>query len=161
MIQYLVGGSGGGIGKTYWAGVDYHWSWEWVTLLGPTLESLLDTEETKPVNPKRNQLWIFIGRTDAEAEAPNTLATWCEETTHWKRPWCWERLKAGGEKGQQRMRWVDSITDSVDMSLSKLLDRVKDRKDWCAAIHGVAKSWIRLSLWTTTTTFACLKFIIL
>ena len=67
MIQYLVGGSGGGIGETYWAGVDYHWSWEWVTLLGPTLESLLDTEETKPVNPKRNQLWIFIGRTDAEA----------------------------------------------------------------------------------------------
>ena len=149
MIQYLVGGSGGGIGETYWAGVDYHWSWEWVTLLGPTLESLLDTEETKPVNPKRNQLWIFIGRTDAEAEAPNTLATWCEQTTHWKRPWCWERLKAGGEKGQQRMRWVDSITDSVDMSLSKLQEIVKDRKDWCAAIHGVAKSWTQLSNWIT------------
>ena len=151
MIQYLVGGSGGGIGETYWAGVDYHWSWEWVTLLGPTLESLLDTEETKPVNPKRNQLWIFIGRTDAEAEAPNTLATWCEETTHWKRPWCWERLKAGGEKGQQRMRWVDSITDSVDMSLSKLQEIVKDRKACHAAVHGVAKSRTWLSDWIPTT----------
>ena len=55
-------------------------------------------------------------------------------------------MKAGGEKGQQRIRWVDGITDAVDMSLSKLLEIVKDRKEWCAAIHGVAKSWIRLSL---------------
>ena len=150
MIQYLVGGSGGGIGETYWAGVDYHWSWEWVTLLGPTLESLLDTEETKPVNPKGNQSWILIGRTDTETEAPNTLATWCEETTHWKRPWCWERLKAGGEKGQQRMRWVDSITDSVDMSLSKLWERVKDRQAWRSAVHEIAKSQTRLRDRTTT-----------
>jgi len=50
------------------------------------------------VHPKGNQSWIFIGRTDAEAEfTSNTLATWCKELTHWKRPWCWERLKAGGE----------------------------------------------------------------
>ena len=57
----------------------------------------LDSKEIKSVNPKGNQPWIFTGRTDAEAETPNTLATWCTELTHWKRPWCWERLKAGGE----------------------------------------------------------------
>ena len=60
----------GGIDETYRAEVDYHWNWEWVTLLGRTLESPLDNKEIKPVSPKRNQLWIFIGRTDAEAEVP-------------------------------------------------------------------------------------------
>ena len=60
------------------------------------LESPLDRKKIKLVNPKGNQSWIFTGRADAEHEAPN-LATWCKELTHWKRPWCWERLKAGGE----------------------------------------------------------------
>ena len=87
------------------------WMWEldhkedWVlknwcfqtVVLEKTLESPLDSKEIKPVNPKGCQTWIFIGRTDAEAKALNTLATWCEEPTHWKRSWCWERLKAGGE----------------------------------------------------------------
>ena len=59
------------------------------------LESPLGCKESKPVKPKGDQPWMFIGRTDAEA--PNTLASWCEELTHWKRPWWWERLKAGGE----------------------------------------------------------------
>ena len=65
-----------------------------------TLKSPLDCKEIKSVNPKGYQSWIFIGRTDVEAET-NTLATWCEELTHWKRPWCWERLKAG-EEGDDR-----------------------------------------------------------
>ena len=65
-------------------------------VLEKTLESPLDSKEIKPVNPKGNQPRIFIGRTDAEAETP-ILATWCEELTHLKRPWFWERLKAGGE----------------------------------------------------------------
>ena len=60
------------------------------------LESPSDSKEIQPVHLKGNQSWIFFGRTDAEAET-NTLATWCEELTHLKRPWCWERLKAGGE----------------------------------------------------------------
>ena len=61
-----------------------------------TLESPLDCKEIQPVHPKGDQSWVFIGRTDGEAET-DTLATWCEELIHLKRPWCWERLRAGGE----------------------------------------------------------------
>ena len=69
----------------------------WTVVLEKTLESPLDCNEIQPVHPKGDQSWVFIGRTDAEAETPNTLATWCEELTHWKRPWFWEGLGAGGE----------------------------------------------------------------
>ena len=68
----------------------------WTMVLEKTLERPLDCEEIKPVNPKGNQSWIFIARTDAEAETP-TLATWYKELTHLKTPWCWEKLKVGGE----------------------------------------------------------------
>ena len=83
--------------------LDYKESWAlknwcfWSVLLEKTLENPLDCKDIQPVHPKGNQSWIFTGRTNAEAETPNTLATWCEELTHWKRPWHWERLKAGGE----------------------------------------------------------------
>ena len=69
----------------------------WTVVLEKTLESLLDSKEIQPVKPKGNQSWIFIGMTDWSWNS-NPLATWYEEVTHWKRPWCWERLQAGGEE---------------------------------------------------------------
>ena len=82
----------------------------WTVVLEKTLESPVDCKEIQPVHPKGNQSWIFIGRTDAEAETP-TLATWCKELIHRKRPWCWERLKAGGEGDDRGWdSWMASLT---------------------------------------------------
>ena len=78
------------------------------------------------------------------------LATWCEEPTHWKRPWCWERLRAGGEVGGRRWDgWMASLTQW--RCLSKLQETEEDREAWYAAVHGVAESRTRLSNWATTT----------
>ena len=93
--------------------LDYKESWGlknwcfWTVVLEKTLESPLDCKEIQPVHPKGNLSWMFTGRTDAEAETPNTLTTWCEELTQWKRPWCWERPKGGGE-GDDR-GWDDQM----------------------------------------------------
>ena len=83
----------------------------WTVVLEETLESPLDCKEIQPVHPKGNQSWIFLERTGAESDNPNILATWCEELTLWKRPWCWERLKAGGEGGDRGWDgWMASLT---------------------------------------------------
>ena len=86
-----------GLYKENWA--PKNWCF-WTVVLEKTLESPLDCKEIQPAHPKGNQSWLFTGRTDARWKS-NTLATWCEELTHWKRCWCWERLKAG-EQGDNR-----------------------------------------------------------
>ena len=126
--------------------LDYKESWTlknwcfWTMVLEKTLESPLDYKEMQPVHPKGNQSWIFIGRTDAEAETP---ILWPPDGKNWligKDPnagkdWRWE------EKGTKTDGWMD-------VSLSRLSELVMDRKAWRATVHGVTKCWTQLSNWT-------------
>ena len=112
----------------------------------------LNQSVNQSINPKRNQPWIFIERTDAETEAPILLPP-DVELTHWKTRWCWER-----RRGRQRMRQLDSITNSMEMNLGKFGEVVKDGGAWCATVHGVTKSLTQLSDWTTTNKSSCKTF---
>ena len=115
-------------------------------------QSPLDCKEIKWVNPKGNQPWIVIGRTDAEAEAPVLWPPDLKSQLIWKDPDV-GNFEGRNRRGWQRMRWLNVITESMDMSLSKLWEMVKEREVWHAAAHGVIKSQTWLSNWTTTLSY--------
>ena len=152
---------------TIWATREVSWVWEvdhkegsaqknWcfrTVALEKTLASPLDFKEIQSVHPKGNQSWIFIGRTECFLNAcwswsSNISVTWCEEPTHWKRPWCWERLRSRGE-GDDRgwdywiaslTQWLDSITDLLNMSLSKLRDSEGQESLECRSLRCCKES---------------------
>ena len=130
----------------------------WTVVLEKTLESPVDYKEIQPVHPKGNHPeYSFEGLMLKISPNSNTLATWCEELTHWKSPWCWERLKAGREAMTEdemagRHHWPNGheFKQTPMMVKSHYGKMVQDREACCAAVHGVAKSQTQLSVWTTS-----------
>ena len=121
-----------------------------------TLKSPLDYKEIKQVNPKGNQPWIFIGRTAAEAEAP---ILWPPDVNSQligrvgKELLMLVKTESKRRRERQRMKWLGSIVEPMDMNLSKLQEIRIDEGAWCASVHAVTKSWTRLSDWTKTTNY--------